>query len=321
MGARFPVTLNSVRKAMLVERGVLASLALTAVAVIVPTAIRYALGTSADAVPFVTYYPAIMLAGLFLGWRYGLMTAILSTAAASLLFLEHAAQHATTLEMLGVFALFALSCAVLLGTAEALRQTLVQLTAASAREELLNAELRHRFKNLLAVVSSLVTLTRRYSDPQRAEDALNERIQALSRAVDLLGTDGPRACALPDLAQEALQPFIPVYDIRLSGPPCAIDRASCVPAVLAVHELTTNAIKYGSLSAVGGWVEITWEEAGDGEVNVLWREHGGPPVAKPTRRGMGSKILSMESDAARFELQFPPDGARCSIVFRRAADR
>lgn len=318
MSIKLPVTVNAVRRAMLTPHGLPASIGWTAVAVIVPTAIRYILSTSANAVPFVTYYPAIMLAGLFLGWRYGVLTALLCAGVARLLFLQQGTQHAATHEVLAILGMFALSCTVLLGTAHALRQSLIQFTAAGEREELLNAELRHRLKNLLAVVGSLITLSRRHADPEHAHEALNERIIALSRAIDLLGTDGPLACALPDLAEEALRPFLTDYDIRLTGPKCAVDRNTCVPAVLALHELATNAIKYGALTTPGGWVELSWSGPAHDTVQLNWSEHGGPPVERPARRGMGSKILSMRSDVSRFALEFTPAGVTCSIALKAA---
>jgi two-component sensor histidine kinase len=316
-----PDIVSAIRRAMLARRGVLSSLAWTALAVIVPSVLRYVLDGGANGVPFVTYFPAIVLAGLFLGWRYGVLTVLGSAAAARLLFMADAPRLGESFEGVLIVGMFALTCAALLIIAHALRQALVQLTAAAEREELLNAELRHRLKNVLAVISSLVTLNRRHADPERAHEALNERIIALSRAVDLLGTDGPRACALPDLAQEALDPFLRDYDIRLSGPDCAVDRGCCMPTVLALHELATNAIKYGSLSTSGGWVDLEWSPAVEDRIAMRWREHGGPPVKPRTRSGMGTKILSMRSELSRFVLEFPPEGASCLIELKAAPSR
>jgi hypothetical protein len=118
---------------------------------------------------------------------------------------------------------------------------------------------------------------------------------------------------LPALAEEALRPFVGGYDIRLTGPSQEIDRDGCVPAVLALHELATNAIKYGALSASGGHVELDWGEPAEGVVTLRWREHDGPPVARPERRGMGSRILSMQSPAATFDVAFPSDGVRAAL--------
>lgn len=306
-------------RVMLAQRPLAESLVWTIVAVGVPTALRYVLDGGANGVPFVTYFPAIVLAGLFLGWRFGALTAVLSAAAARLVFMQGAPRLGESAEGLAIIGMFALTCAMLLGIAEALRRVFGQLTAASERETLLNQELRHRLKNLLALVSSLATLSARHSDPEHAQQAFTERLIALSRAVDLLGTEGPSACGLPDLAQEALRPF-EGYDIRLSGPTCAVERDSCVPAVLALHELATNAIKYGALSVPGGWIELAWDAPIDAPVAARWSEHGGPPVVPPARKGMGTRILSMKSEAATFTAEFPPGGVTCAITLRAPVD-
>lgn len=292
-----------------------ASFGWTVVIVAASTAFRFMLDQGANGVPFVTYYPAIVVAGLFLGWRWGLLAAILCAAAARLLFMQDQPPLGQSVGGLLIVGLFVLSCAALLAITEALRRTIAQLSAASARETLLNQELRHRLKNVLALTGSLASLSRRHSDPANAHDAFIERLTALGRAVDLLGTEGPASCALPDLAEEALRPFVSAYDIRLNGPRCVLDRDCCVPAVLALHELSTNAIKHGALSEAGGWVEFTWTAQGE-SIAAHWRERGGPPVVTPQRKGIGSRILSMRSRDASFELDFAAEGVICAMTLR-----
>jgi two-component sensor histidine kinase len=294
------------------------SLGWTAVAVAVPTLLRLGLDPSRNGTPFVTYYPAIMLAGLFLGWRYSLLTTILCAAIAKLWFLQGVPSLASSPQGGVVFGLFVLSCAFLISIAEWLRRVLVELNLASAREALLNDELRHRLKNVLAVVNSLSALSHRHSDPEEAHNAFAERLAALGRATSLLGSDGAVSCALPELAQEALRPFLGDYDIRLEGGLQVVDRDSCVPAVLALHELATNAIKYGALSRPGGHVELCWGEPVDGMVTLGWEEKDGPEVAQPQHLGMGSRILSMRSPAASFEIAYPRAGVRCTMKLRTA---
>jgi two-component sensor histidine kinase len=206
-----------------------------------------------------------------------------------------------------------LSCAFLITIAEWLRRVLAEVDQARTREALLNEELRHRLKNVLAVVNSLSSLSHRHSDPEQAQKAFAERLAALDRATSLLGEEGAVSCALPGLAEEALRPFLSDYDIRLSGTPQDVDRDSCVPAVLALHELATNAIKYGALSKPGGYVDLRWSEPADGLVTLAWEEKDGPDVAPPQRKGMGSRILSMHSSAASFAIEYPVTGVRCRM--------
>jgi two-component sensor histidine kinase len=303
-------------QAVLARHSLAGSLGWTVLAVAAPTLLRFVLDAGRHGTPFVTYYPAVVLSALFLGWRFALLTTILCAAMARLLFMQGVAPLGSTVEGVSIFGLFVLSCTVLISIGEWLRRVLTELDAASAREALLNQELRHRLKNLLAVVNSLSALSHRHSDPEQAQNAFAERLAALDRATSLLGAESALACALPELAEEALRPFLADYDIRLTGVPQQVDRDGCVPAVLALHELATNAIKYGALSAPGGWVELGWSGPADGQVTMHWREQGGPPVAKPQRRGMGSRILSMRSPAATFAIAYPADGVRCQLALK-----
>ena len=305
-------------QAVLARHTLVASLGWTLVATAVPTALRLALDAGHYGGPFVTYYPAIVVAGLFLGWRYALLTTVLCAATARLLFMRGFAPLISAPGGVGVFGLFVLSCGVLIAIAEWLRRVLAEVDVARRREALLNEELRHRLKNVLAVNISLSSLSHRHSDPEQAHNAFAERLSALDRATSLLADEGAVSCTLPGLAEEALRPFLSDYDIRLSGTPQAIDRDGCVPAVLALHELATNAIKYGALSQPGGHIEVRSSEPADGTVTLSWEEKDGPEVAPPQRRGMGSRILSMHSPAASFAIEYPAAGVRCEMKLKAA---
>ena len=305
-------------QAVLARHSLATSFGWTFVAVAVPTLLRLVLDAGRYGTPFVTYYPAVVLTALFLGWRYSLLTTVICAAVARLLFMHSFAPLGGTIEGVSIFGLFVLSCGFLISIGEWLRRVLIELDAASAREALLNQELRHRLKNLLAVVNSLSALSHRHTDPEDAQNAFAERLAAVDRATSLLSGENAVTCALPALAEEALRPFLSDYDIRVEGTDQEVDRESCVPAVLALHELATNAIKYGALGAPGGWVELRWGEPSDGLLTMHWREQGGPPVATPQRRGMGSRILSMRSPAATFAVAYPPDGVCCELELKVA---
>jgi two-component sensor histidine kinase len=302
--------------AVLAPHTLLGSLGWTLAAVGGPTLLRLAVDAGKNGVPFVSYFPAIVVATLFLGWRFGLLTTLLCAAAARLLFMSEMPRLVASPQGIAILTLFVLSCGFLITIGEWLRRVLAEVDAAAAREALLNDELRHRLKNLLAIVNSLSSLSHRYTDPAVAHEAFAERLSALGRAASLLGRDGEVSCALPQLAQEALRPFLSDYDIRLSGPAQEVDHDACVPAVLALHELATNAIKYGALKEPGGHVEVRWAEPQAGLVTVDWEEKDGPEVAKPQQLGMGSRILSMRSPAASFAVDYPLTGVRCKMALQ-----
>ena len=305
-------------QAILVRHSLAASLGWALALVTVPTLLRLALDAGHNGVPFVTYFPAIVLGALFLGWRYGVLVTFVSATVARFLFIREDLYFVQSPRGLIVLVLFVLSCAMLIAIGEALRRVMAEVHAASAREALLNQELRHRLKNLLAVVNSLASLSFRHGNPEEAQHAFSERLAALDRATSLLGGDNALTCDLPDLAEEALRPFLKDYDIRLDGGHREVERDACVPAVLAFHELATNAIKYGALSRPDGWVGLSWGEPQDGMLVMCWHEHDGPPVNAPNRRGMGTRILSMRSPAANFKVDFAADGLRCDIALKAA---
>ena len=318
MPVKPPRWAQRLRQAILARPSLAGKLGWTLGLVVVPTLIRLALDAGRNGVPFVSYFPAVVLGALFLGWRYGILVTVVSAAVARILFVREGLYFVQTGRGLIILALFVLSCAMLIAIGEALRRVLAEVHAASARQALLNQELRHRLKNLLAVVGSLANLSFRHGHAEDAQTAFSERLAALDRATSLLGGDNALTCALPDLAQEALRPFLGDYDIRIEGGRRDVERDACVPAVLAFHELATNAIKYGALSRSGGWVGLSWGEPADGLLRLCWHEHDGPPVKTPKRRGMGSRILSMRSPAASFAIDYAADGVRCDIDLRAA---
>jgi two-component system CheB/CheR fusion protein len=194
---------------------------------------------------------------------------------------------------------------------------------AEQHRNLLMAELDHRVKNILMVVTSLVSQTLRGggSAQEFAED-IQGRIQALSRVHNLLNVHGQSYADLRHLVEGELS----VYragshnrvviegenTVRLTG------RATQTLA-MALHELATNAAKYGALSSDSGRVTVGWQVTNSGEQPRLllnWTESGGPPVTAPTRRGFGSQlietILTRELDA-NVRRSFKAEGLRCTI--------
>lgn len=174
---------------------------------------------------------------------------------------------------------------------------------------LVSRELRHRVKNVVAIVSALVSQKARF-DPGSREfaESLRGRLDALAGAQDLLAAEGEKDVPLDAIARAALGPF---GDARLrvqAGPPVAVRARSVTLLTMALNELATNAVKHGALSAPDGAATLSWMLQSDG-LELLWRESGGPDVSPPAREGFGSRLLA---DAAR---RLP--GGRLSREFRR----
>lgn len=162
--------------------------------------------------------------------------------------------------------------------------------------QLMNGELAHRLKNVLAVVQSVAHQTlRNAADLPAASQDLSARLVALGAATDVLTGASWRAADLRALAEHALAPHGELGDrILLDGAPVALQPQVAVAFALALHELATNAAKYGALSNDVGCVRLSWQVDGTGpqaRFKLAWRERGGPPVSTPTRRGFGSTLI------------------------------
>jgi two-component sensor histidine kinase len=167
---------------------------------------------------------------------------------------------------------------------------------------------------MLTVVQALAAQSAKGANPEEFVAAFGGRLQALAKAHELLGQRNLQTCTLPALMDEACQPFCVDANIVKFGPPCQLPSESCVPLVLAMHELCTNALKYGALSNAEGRVEISWA-FGDtpGRLVICWKEIGGPVVRKPNRKGLGSALLRPQPGIADVVLTFDEPGVCCEL--------
>jgi PAS domain S-box-containing protein len=183
-------------------------------------------------------------------------------------------------------------------------------------QRMLGNELNHRVKNTLAIVQSIVNQTLRGADDiEQASALVNARIVALAGAHDLLTERSWKGANLADLVAHAVAPFV-TGQIAFDGPSVDVSPSQALALSLAVHELASNAAKYGALSRPEGRVELGWTVL-DGRLGLSWRESGGPLVVPPTRRGFGSRLienaLCRDLDG-QTRLEFAPEGVRCSIT-------
>ena len=192
---------------------------------------------------------------------------------------------------------------------------------AEQERELLVAELNHRVKNLFAVIRALVTQGDGEQSTEEYRQVLLGRMEALARTHDLLFESRWRGADLRTLAA-ALQAFGARADaLELEGEPVQLDARQALSVSLVLHELATNAAKYGALSATGGRVRLWWqvEDAAEGRrVRLWWEEHGGPPVSAPQSTGFGTQLIrrafAFELDGTA-DLAFEPEGLRLEASF------
>lgn len=167
---------------------------------------------------------------------------------------------------------------------------------AEERLRLLAHEVDHRAKNLLGVVQSVVRLTD-LDDVAAFKTAVTGRIQALARAHSLLAASRWEGVTIGRLVEEELKPFTTGQPDRVSaaGPLLMLRPGAAQTVGMALHELATNAAKYGALTAGEGRVDLSWQtfvEGGQPRLEFVWSESGGPPVTAPTRTGFGSTVIA-----------------------------
>lgn len=176
-----------------------------------------------------------------------------------------------------------------------LEKTVFVLRETEELQRVLTGELGHRVKNLFAMVMAISSHTLRGSSDQVRVQTLQQRLMALSSAHDILLQSSWQSALLGDVAAAAVDGAGVAGRVRLGGPDIAIGSKASLSLALVLHELTTNALKHGSLSVGSGQVDVSWrvDQSAEGEVlRMMWRESKGPEVVKPTKAGFGSRLIS-----------------------------
>jgi PAS domain S-box-containing protein len=187
---------------------------------------------------------------------------------------------------------------------------------------LLLHELNHRVKNILSVVQAVAQQTfRRSKTVEEAAEALRGRFMAIAKAQDALVSQNAGGAPLSDIIKGALDGSgVPLDRVSLAGPDLEVSPGNAVTVSLAIHELCTNAFKYGSLSVEGGAVNIRWELGNNADGKPFffeWREVGGPRVEQPDHKGFGTSLLERGLAAqlgGQISLDYDPAGVVCTFT-------
>jgi PAS domain S-box-containing protein len=190
---------------------------------------------------------------------------------------------------------------------------------AEERQKLLIDELNHRVKNTLATVQSLAWQSARQGiPPEVAQQRFQERLLALSRTHNLLNETSWQGASLRTILETELEPHgIDETRYRLKGPDADLPPRTAVVLGMVVHELTTNAMKYGSLSVLQGHVDVEWQQRGLDTLHLTWRESGGPVVGAPQVKGFGTRLIEQAVTrelGGQLQVEFEPKGLRCRLV-------
>ena len=282
--------------------------------------------------PLAFVFPAVLIATLQTGWLGGIVTLVAFEMAAWQLYIPGLRITAlglmSAVERLTVTFLISLLLVVIASRYRVLARQAAEAEKAAARArdeahqesaarlQLLVHEVDHRANNLMAVIQGLVSLSNAGSAVE-LKRVIEGRLHALAKAHKLMSEARWRGADLDRLVTEELAPFGlgSTRRITVEGANIALSAAVAQGMALALHELATNAVKYGALSNPTGEVRLAWAREGV-VLMVRWDESGGPAVKSPLRRGTGLKVLEQAFEGGlggRTHLDWAPDGLRCRL--------
>ena len=267
--------------------------------------------------PFITFFPALLAVAIFCRLGVAVGFAVTSAVIGSLLW--DAPRGVAVYYQFAGSILFILIGTVIVAMAEGLKDAYTQIAVAEERLRTINGELMHRIRNLLQISSVIVSQSAKTaSNAQEVEKAILGRLAALS-AAQTVALTGAGDAPLARVIDVVLSPLSPGPDrLSVSGPHFTLPGPVMTMLALVLHELGTNALKYGAWSDQKGIVEVRWRKA-DGALTLEWIERNGPPVDTPKRVGAGSKLICNAIPQAVIDYSLEHGGARCRIEFPSAA--
>ena len=199
-------------------------------------------------------------------------------------------------------------------TADEARRQLELQHKLDEQHRVIHGEMMHRMRNIFSMTKSVVSQTLRHAESlAEANETVSQRISALANAQDVLTNVRSSSTGLRAMVTQALKPHQHAARISIDGPETLIPSQNALGVALAIHELATNATKYGALSNDTGRVDLSWSVADDHSFAMEWREQGGPPVKPSARKGFGSRLMSRIVPSyfnGVGETSFAPEGLR-----------
>lgn len=279
----------------------------------IATALRWGLGFVAqDLQAFTTFYPAVLFATLLGGAGPGIIAALLGGFICWWEYLQPytALLPLTTADEINLLTYFASSVVIVWATNH-YRKLTKRLREEENFRRLAVDELAHRLKNKVATIQAIINFRlRKYPN---VRDEIDRSLAALLATDDLITATQGQGAGIREILSAEFAPY-GVSRISMSGPDCLLPPKLSLTMALLVHELATNAAKYGALSNSAGRLAIDWSLS-DGRLNFAWAESDGPPVSPPNHDGFGTRLLSraLEQFDGHVDTIFAPSGFVCKL--------
>jgi two-component sensor histidine kinase len=264
-------------------------------------------------VPYITFFPSVMLTAFYCNVPVTIV-ALLANAGIGTLWLDGPASESPLLFAMLGFLLFTLFGGANAGVIIYLKDVLTRLREKERQLALINQELKHRMRNLFAVTSSICSRTAKYSTSiAEAVSGIQGRIAAVASAQDLLGVGGEKTSDLRALVDSVVCPLAPSPSrLTIEGPDTQVSVSDTLQFALVLHELSTNALKYGAWHGDTGTVSILWQHSGS-ELTFTWLENVRLTGSLPTRAGFGSDLIKRAFMGGSVEYNLGVDGVKCRI--------
>jgi len=241
--------------------------------------------------PFITFFPAVFLAAYYLGSGPGVLVLALSTVVGTAWV--HPFGHSPISLHATSALLFFLVAGMIVFVVDRLSAAHEKLSQQEKQLEMINRELKHRIKNLFAIADSVCQQTIiAGGSAQEMTRSVSGRLLAIASAQDLLSTTATEGADLKELVEKLTSSLAPSPSrIKVEGHSLRLTVNTTTPFALILHELATNALKYGAWAQERGWVHVSWSATSDDLLQFRWREHDGPILAPPVREGLGRKLI------------------------------
>jgi two-component sensor histidine kinase len=276
-------------------------------------AVRLAIGLqSEDVIPYATFFPAVLFAALICGVGPGILAALSGGIIGWWAFLDPPMNwfRSSPGEQISLIA-YLVTSLMIVWAGDHYRKLTKRLEDEEKFRELTVAELAHRLKNKVATIQSIVSLRLR-EDPQ-ARDEILKCFDRLRATDDLIVAAQGRGARIGDILSAELRPYSGSR-ILIEGPQILLAPKLALTMALLLHELATNAAKYGALSSFDGKISVRWSHSDD-QLKLEWRESDGPPVKTPDHRGFGTRLFlrALAQFGGKIETTFASTGLVCEL--------
>ncbi|MGI8724951.1 MAG: sensor histidine kinase [Methyloceanibacter sp.] len=262
--------------------------------------------------PFITFFPAVLLATFYGGLGAGLLVLVLSAFVGT--YWADPTGGSSTVYYVFKFLLFVVLAGLSVIPVHFLMQALARLKQQDDQLGVINRELKHRIKNLFSIANSVCQQTIKSGKPlDEMPNAISGRLLAIASAQDLLSATALSGAQVDELVGALVATLAPdPTRLKAEGAAVTLSAQATTPFALILHELGTNALKYGAWSHDTGHVKTSWEVRQE-ILYFQWREHDGPAIAPPLHAGLGSTLIKNSLPGAIVSHDLKADGLECTI--------